>query len=49
MFKYAGQNYCEDCYIEAVSVPNTCDPLAVRSAWLTKEKFDQKPINYLRR
>jgi hypothetical protein len=42
VFKYAGQNYCEDCYIEAISVPKTCDPMAVRSARLTREKFGQR-------
>ncbi len=41
-FRYAGQNYCEDCYIEAISVPKTCDPLAVRSARFTREKLGQK-------
>lgn len=38
VFQYAGEDYCEDCYIEAISVPKTCDPMAVRSARLTREK-----------
>ena len=42
IFNYAGKNYCEDCYIEAISIPKACDPLAVRSALLTRERFGQK-------
>ncbi len=41
-FNHGGKKYCEDCYIEIVSVPKTCDPMAVRSARLTREKFGQK-------
>lgn len=41
-FKHAGKDYCEDCYIEAATELKTCDPLAVRSARLTREKFGQK-------
>ena len=35
IFVYAGQNYCEDCYLETMSVLKTCDPMAVRPARLT--------------
>ncbi len=42
VYKHAGQNYCEDCYIETMSVLKTCDPMAVRSARLTRERFGQK-------
>ena len=41
-FNHGGRNYCEDCYLEAVSVPKTCDPLAVRSARISRDKFGQK-------
>ncbi|MGI5823082.1 MAG: hypothetical protein ACOX6Z_03985 [Dethiobacteria bacterium] len=42
MFKHGGQDLCEDCYLEIISVPKACDPLAVRSARLTREKLGQK-------
>ena len=42
VFKHAGKNYCEDCYIEAISVPQACDPMAVRSARLTRERLGHK-------
>lgn len=42
VYKHAGQNLCEDCYIEMVSVPKTCDPMKVRSARLTREMLGQK-------
>ena len=41
VFRYAGRNYCEDCYLEAISVPKACDPMAVRSARLTRERLGQ--------
>ena len=41
MFKHGGQDLCEDCYLEIISVPKACDPLAVRSARLTREKLGQ--------
>lgn len=31
-YTHAGKELCEDCYLEAVSVPKTCDPLSVRAA-----------------
>lgn len=42
MFKHSGQNLCEDCYLEIISVPKACDPLAVRSARMTREKLGQE-------
>ncbi len=41
-FRHAGQNLCEDCYLEIVSVPKTCDPLQVHSAKITREKMGQQ-------
>ncbi len=41
VFKHAGQILCEDCYIEAASELKTCDPMAVRSARLTRDKLGQ--------
>ncbi len=41
VFRHGGRDMCEDCYMEAVSVPKTCDPMAVRSARLTREKGGQ--------
>lgn len=38
IFSHGGKQYCEDCYIEVISVPTTCDPLAVRSARITRER-----------
>ena len=42
IFVYAGRNFCEDCYLEAMMVLKTCDPLAVRSARLTRERLSQR-------
>lgn len=42
VFNYAGQKFCEDCYIEKISIPKTCDPMKVRSAKLTREMLGQK-------
>ena len=42
VYNYAGQYLCEDCYVEIISVPKTCDPMKVRSARLTREKLGQK-------
>lgn len=47
LFNHAGKNYCEDCYIEIVSVPKACDPLAVRSARLSREQSGQKGVEGL--
>lgn len=36
--EHAGLTLCEDCYIDAVSAPKTCDPWAVYSATRTTSK-----------
>ena len=36
--EHAGLTLCEDCYIDAVSVPKTCDPWAVYAATRTIAK-----------
>lgn len=33
----SGQTICEDCYVEAVSIPTTCDIAAVHSAKMTRK------------
>lgn len=30
--EYQGKLFCEDCYMDILSPPKTCDPWAVRSA-----------------
>jgi len=47
IFRHGGHDYCEDCYVDIVSVPKTCDPMKVRSAKLTREKFNQKGVEGL--
>ena len=32
VFAHAGQTLCEDCYLDLVAVPKTCDPWAVHTA-----------------
>ncbi len=39
---YLGQILCEDCYVEAVSLPRTCDVAAVYSAKLSRKLAGQK-------
>lgn len=46
-FRHGGRNLCEDCYVEIISVPKTCDPMAVRSARLTREMLGQKGLEGL--
>jgi hypothetical protein len=36
--EHAGRTLCEDCYIDVVSAPKTCDPWAVYSATRTVAK-----------
>ncbi len=36
-YSHAGKKLCEDCYLEAVSIPKTCDPLSVRAARVDRE------------
>ena len=31
-FEHSGKTLCEDCYLDIVTVPKTCDPWAVHSA-----------------
>lgn len=42
VFNHAGKDYCEDCYIEVATTLKTCDPMAVRSARLSRQKFGQE-------
>ena len=37
---FHGQLLCDDCYLDALSPARTCDPWAVRSAGLAKERGD---------
>jgi AraC-like DNA-binding protein len=39
---YMGTVLCEDCYVEAVSLPKTCDVAAVYSAKLSRKLAGQK-------
>jgi predicted transcriptional regulator len=38
IYEHAGWTLCEDCYIDAVSAPKTCDPWAVYAATRTTTK-----------
>ncbi|HHT46587.1 MAG TPA: hypothetical protein GX004_04740 [Firmicutes bacterium] len=42
VFTYGDKLLCEDCYIEMISTPKACNPMAVRSARLTREKLGHK-------
>ncbi|SHO44508.1 hypothetical protein SAMN02745220_00773 [Desulfopila aestuarii DSM 18488] len=48
IYEHAGQTLCEDCYIDAVSAPKTCDPWAVYVATRTKSKGDTLPADLQR-
>ncbi len=39
---FRGKVFCEDCYVEALSIPKTCDVAAVYSARKTREAAGQK-------
>jgi len=39
---YRGQVLCEDCYVDAVSIPRTCDVAAVHSAKMTRKLAGQE-------
>lgn len=39
---YMGQVLCEDCYVEAVSMPRTCDVAAVYNAKMARKLAGQK-------
>jgi hypothetical protein len=44
--EYHGRILCEDCYMDALSPPKTCDPWAVHSAKsFAKEAGTQAPLN----
>ena len=32
IFQHSGKTLCEDCYLDIVTIPKTCDPWAVHSA-----------------
>ena len=36
------QKLCEDCFVEVLSVPKACNPMAVRSARITRESQGQQ-------
>ncbi len=42
LINHAGKKVCEDCQVETLSVPKTCNPMAVRSARNTRESLGQK-------
>jgi len=45
LYEYAGQKLCEDCYLDLVSTPKTCDPWAVHSAkGFGHKKEDLTPV-----
>jgi DNA-binding CsgD family transcriptional regulator len=37
-YDHAGRTFCEDCYLDQVATPKTCDPWAVYSAKKTSEQ-----------
>jgi hypothetical protein len=39
-FEHSGQTLCEDCYLDIVTIPKTCDPWAVHSAKSTSQQSD---------
>lgn len=41
-FEHMGQVLCEDCYIEAIEPPRTCDVTAVYSAKLSRKLAGQQ-------
>ena len=44
---FHGQTLCEDCYMDALSPPRTCDPWAVHSAksFMSKEGSSEPRLN----
>jgi len=48
IYEHAGHTLCEDCYIDAVSAPKTCDPWAVYAATRTKSKGSTLPSDLQR-
>ncbi|MDD3816093.1 MAG: hypothetical protein PHZ02_15780 [Desulfocapsaceae bacterium] len=43
--EFHGRLLCDDCYMDALSPARTCDPWAVRSAGLAKERGDTTEHN----
>ena len=41
-YKFQGETLCDDCYLDAISSRNPCDPLAVRLATSTRESLGLK-------
>ncbi len=41
-FEHMGQTLCEDCYIEAIEPPRTCDVAAVYSAKVSRRMAGQE-------
>ena len=39
-FEHSGHTLCEDCYLDIVTIPKTCDPWAVHSAKSTPQLSD---------
>jgi len=39
-FEHSGQTLCEDCYLDIVTIPKTCDPWAVHAAKSTSFQGD---------
>ena len=39
-FEHSGKTLCEDCYLDIVTMPKTCDPWAVHSAKSTPQESD---------
>jgi hypothetical protein len=39
-FEHSGHTLCEDCYLDIVTIPKTCDPWAVHSAKSTSFQSD---------
>jgi hypothetical protein len=39
-FEHSGHTLCEDCYLDIVTIPKTCDPWAVHSAKSTSSQSD---------
>jgi hypothetical protein len=47
VFEHAGKKLCEDCYVEELARPKTCDPGAVMAAKTSRELQSQKGIEGL--
>jgi hypothetical protein len=42
--EFHGQTLCEDCYMDALSPPRTCDPWAVHTAKSLLKEEGMKPV-----